>query len=493
MTQVDRRTFLQRGAIVGGGLVAMGPLHALGARAAAGSPPPAVTGYGPLVDKGDLFLPAAFNYQVISRQGDPQDDGNLTPGIFDGMGAFPGQAGATVLIRNHENRERPGEIPVTVPPGFAYDETTIAGNTKLEVTRTKAGTSSDGQQLYTYEVVRSFNILGGTTTNCAGGLMPPQKWIACEERVKGPSNGAATKHGYNFEVDATADGPVVAVPILAAGRFVHEAALWRGGVLYQTEDRRIVPDTVLGAIGSCLYRYIPDRQVGQSGNLAETTGPLEALKLRDEFHANMDTGRAVGVPFPVEWVPVADADHDDDTDDRRDRAPGFTPTRIQAQDLGAAYFDRQEGMWAGPGNAKIYFDCTEGGEQNLGQVWEYDPGRETLTLIYESTDSATLENPDNVVIVPQTADIFLQEDSPGEQFIRGLTQRGEIYDFARSKTNDTEFCGGCFSPDGDTLYVNQQGNRGNLPQGSPGGVTYAIYGPFEKRDGSRAKNFGNGS
>jgi secreted PhoX family phosphatase len=100
-----------------------------------------------------------------------------------------------------------------------------------------------------------------------------------------------------------------------------------------------------------------------------------------------------------------------------------------------------------------------------------------------------LENPDNVVIVPQTGDIFLQEDSDGEQFVRGVTRAGEIYDFAKSGTNESEFCGACFDPDHRTLYVNQQGNRGSLPFGPPGdaAVTYAIYGPFERRAGSNGR------
>jgi len=45
-----------------------GPLHALGARAAEGKAPSQATGYGSLVPKGDLRLPAEFNYQIISRQ-----------------------------------------------------------------------------------------------------------------------------------------------------------------------------------------------------------------------------------------------------------------------------------------------------------------------------------------------------------------------------------------------------------------------------------------
>ncbi len=477
---------------------------------AKGQTPSAAAGYGPLVPKGDLMLPAAFNVQRIDMQGLPQRDGRPTPGIFDAMGAFPdtggntnGEGKRTVLIRNHENRERPGEIKVVTGPAFEYDESTFGGCTKLVVDREPAGTDPEtGQQLFEYTVSDKFNILGGTSTNCAGGEAPFKKWITCEEVVKGPTGTteagtfAPLKHGYNFEVDAMSDGPVVAVPILAAGRFVHEATTFRAGILYQTEDRRIQLDPVLGEIGACLYRYIPDQRVGQSDNLAETTGPLEALAIKGSPHMNMDAVVTPGASFPVEWVPVPEADHEDDTDNRRDRAPGFTPTRIQAQDNGAAYFDRQEGIWASSQGAgfKIYFDCTEGGPQNLGQVWEYDPGREVLTLIYVSTDRNTLENPDNITIVPQTQDIFLCEDSPGEQFIRGVTQDGEIYNFAQTADNDTEFCGACFSPDGQTLFVNQQGSRGNLPGGVPGAqaVTYAIYGPFEKREGANNKNFGNG-
>ena len=492
---MNRRTFLRRTATAGG-LAMLSPLHALGVRSAYGQTPPRVTGYGPLVPKGpELALPPEFNYQVISRQGQPMHDGLLTPSAFDGMGAFPGQTGTTILIRNHENRERPGEVPVISP--LPYDAAVDGGATKLEVRRERAGGGPSGEQLYVYTVENSFTILGGTSTNCAGGVVPSKKWLTCEEVVKGPSFGpppprgrgpTPLKHGYVFEVNAMADGPVAALPIIGAGRFAHEATVWRAGVLYQTEDRNNRNEG-----GSCFYRYIPNERVGQSGNLAETTGILQALKIRGEFRADMDTGRAVGVPYPVEWVTVDEPDHDDDTDMNTVRIPGLTPVRFQAQDKGAAVFDRQEGMWAGAGDAKIYFDCTEGGAQNLGQVWEYDPGRETLTLIYESTDPRFLKHPDNIVIVPQTGDMLLCEDSSiTPQYVRGLTLDGEIYDFAQALMNDTEFAGACFDPDGQTLYLNQYGLRsaGDLPEGpsGQGGLTYAIYGPFEKRLGDRSRN-----
>jgi secreted PhoX family phosphatase len=495
---MDRSEFIRRAAIFGGGIATMGPLQAFYVRTARAGVRSEATGYGPLIPKGDLALPEGFNYQIIQHQGLPQRDGNPVPGLFDGMAAFPGQADTTILIRNHENRTRAREIPVVVPPGYGYDfPFRIGGCTKVVVRRDKVHDAAfEGEPVFTYEVVDGFNILGGTTRNCAGGPLPFKKWITCEEIEQGERNPVTlAKHGYIFEVDATSDGPVVALPIKAAGRFAHEACAWQGKSLYLSEDRNIPVDG-----GACLYRYSPDFAAGQSGNLAETTGPLEALKVKNEFRANMDIARPVGVPFDVEWVTIDVPDHDDETDQNRVAPPEVLPTRFQAQNKGAAFFDRQEGMWTGPGDSKIYFDCTAGGELSLGQVWEYDPGRETITLLYESNDPASLQRPDNVVIVPQTQDIFLCENgpvTPPNDFIRGLTQDGQIYDFAQAITNNTEFCGACFDPDGQTLYVNQQGDRrdpGQPIEGVPSNraITYAIYGPFEKRLGSNSKDFGTG-
>ena len=187
----------------------------------------------------------------------------------------------------------------------------------------------------------------------------------------------------------------------------------------------------------------------------------------------MDLNRVPLDPMQVEWVTIDSPDHEDDTDN------GPSATRNQARAKGAAAFNRLEGMWVG--GKKVYFDVTNGGEAGQGQVWEYDPERETLTLIYESPSEGALSFPDNVVIVPKTGHILLQEDGSGEQFMRGVNLKGEIYDFAKTAANSTEFAGGCFDPNRQILFVNQQGDRGNLPGGpaNTGAVTYAIWGPWK--------------
>ena len=58
-----------------------------------------------------------------------------------------------------------------------------------------------------------------------------------------------------------------------------------------------------------------------------------------------------------------------------------------------------------------------------------------------------------------------------QNYLRGLTPDGEIFDFARNVTpgfESHEFAGATFSPDGETLFVNMQ---------RPG-LTLAVWGPW---------------
>ena len=437
-TDISRRQFLGRGTAIGTGLLIAGPLQAFAARAAAGAPLDA-EGYGALVDMGELSLPRGFRFRIISSVGETMSDGNPAPTSYDGMAAFPGPGNATVLIRNHENRRSTGdtgEIDVIVPADKRYDPDPDfnAGNTKLMVTPDR-------------RVIRSFAVLGGTTTNCAGGPMPWGSWITCEEVFQ----DGERPHGFVFEVDSRATGPVDPVPIREAGRFVHEAVAWLGGVLYLTEDIRG---------DAAMYRFLPNRQPSAPGDLAASGGTLQALVITGMPAVDTNVGFPVGEPFDIEWVTIDEPD------------PPSNTVRQEAHSKGAALFNRPEGSWAA--NGRVYFDCTEGGgTPGFGQVWEVDPVAQQITLIFESPGPEQLKNPDNLTVAP-TGDLLLCEDSDPPQFIRGLTPDGHIFDFARANRNETEFAGATFSPDGRTLFVNQFGN------GDPA-VTYAIWGPWHRR------------
>jgi secreted PhoX family phosphatase len=461
---VTRRRFVAgAAATAGGGVMLGGPLAALAA-AKDGTGVGRGGGYGELAPTKDLdtgteylALPPGFSYRVISRAGEPMTDGNPTPGIFDGMAAFAGKGGDVILVRNHENRSRPGEVGVQVPQGKRYDPDVEVrgGNTKLVVGADR-------------KVTAQFAVLGGTHTNCAGGETPWGTWITCEEIFNYGSveanvtPGTGVPHGYSFEVPADATGPVTPQPMYDAGRFSHEAVAWLDGVLYETEDRG----------NAAFYRFLPSRPPREAGDLATFGGTLQALVVRNRPNFDMNTANP-GESYPVEWVTIEEPNPLADT------------VRVEAQAKGAAIFDRTEGAWTA--GRRVYFDCTTGGEAQLGQLFELRPRGEdggNLRLVYESTSADELENPDNLVVVPATGHVFLQEDSDGEQFVRGVTRRGRIYDFARTLLNESEFCGGCFSPDGQTFFLNQQGSRleeGQAPEAQPDadrGLTYAIWGPF---------------
>ena len=49
-----------------------------------------------------IDLPPNFSYDIFSETGEVMDDGLLVPGKHDGMAAFPGADGRTILVRNHE-------------------------------------------------------------------------------------------------------------------------------------------------------------------------------------------------------------------------------------------------------------------------------------------------------------------------------------------------------------------------------------------------------
>jgi len=174
----------------------------------------------------------------------------------------------------------------------------------------------------------------------------------------------------------------------------------------------------------------------------------------------------VGQTLSVEWLDIDEVESP--KDDLRQR--GFN--------AGAARFARGEGMWYGSNS--IYFACTNGGIEKMGQIWRYTPSAEEgqageakepgkLELFIEPNDGNLVENADNLTVSPW-GDLVVCEDGPGGNFLVGVTPKGQTYKLARNAVSKSELAGATFSPDASTLFVNMQGD----------GLTLAITAPWPK-------------
>lgn len=441
---LSRRHLLTLGALSTGATLFPQGLRMLYAKAEAGQTVQG-TGFGPLIKdpQGILDLPAGFQYRVFSKLGQRMSDGNPVPSLHDGMAAFPGPNGSTILIRNHE--VHPG-LPaayqsVLAPNHLKYDSLCPGGTTTLIVSPER-------------ELVKDFVSLAGTYRNCAGGATPWGSWISCEETTATPAtpgqHGPVNKpHGYNFEVPITATGPVTPLPLKAMGRFQHEAIAVdpRTNIIYQTEDRG----------DSLFYRFIPK----QVGNL-QAGGELQALRIKGYSQSNTRDGFPQRRFFEVDWVTIPDVD------------PQVDSVRHQGFDLGAAQFTRGEGICYS--NGDVFFTATSGGDKRLGQIWRYRPGATgdqggSLELFVESPGKNVLDYPDNLIMAPFGDLIICEDGVDSTNRLMGVTPAGQIYPFAENILNSQEFAGACFSPDGQTMFVNIY---------HPG-MTLAIWGPWARR------------
>jgi secreted PhoX family phosphatase len=210
-------------------------------------------------------------------------------------------------------------------------------------------------------------------------------------------------------------------------------------------------------------------------------------------NAHLEAQQVNGTTYDVEWVDIPQPDIEyDHTPGQTAPTPNNTAlTHVSSQGWaqGAAFFSRLEGQAYDDG--VVYFTSTQGGGaaepgnadpagygNGSGQVWAYDVKRQQLTVLFQSPGPLVLDLPDNVT-TSKHGTLVVCEDNVNDNFVRGLTRKGELFDIALNRlrsgagadrSND-EFAGSTFSRSGKTLFVNIQASAG---------MTFAIWGPWRR-------------
>jgi len=406
-----------------------------------------------LTFKNDGFLKLlnGFNYKILSEKGQLMADGLPVPDRADGMISFKGTNGKIILIRNHEighfyKLEKLLKLnPLYNYPNFIktnensfYD---LGGDKQNPCC---GGTTTIIYNPKTQQVEKEYTSLSGTLINCSGGPTPWNTWISCEEIVVNKGEGGLQKnHGYNFEVIPSEKVELQkAIPLKAMGRFRHEAIAIDPNtyIAYQTEDRE----------DGLIYRFIPKKSSKYG-----IKGKLQALGISIKDTRNWEKNNVnVNQKHKVTWIDLKNPDRKDDD------------LRYDGENKGASIFARPEGMWYD--NQNIYFTCTSGGYNKIGQIWKYNIDSNELKLLFESNNSNAMKACDNITISPW-GDIIVCEDGKGTDRLVGIRPDGTTYIIAENSLNTSEFAGANFSPDGKILFLNIY---------SPT-KTIAITGPWE--------------
>lgn len=432
-----------------------------------------------------LKLPSGFSYTSYGWTGDLMSDGTRTPDRHDGMAVidYDKHTDTLILMRNHERGEvedvviGAGNAPIY--DGFSHSYTgvdSIGGGVTSLMYRNS-------------EFISSQAVLGGTIYNCAGGATPWGSWLTCEEYVvsridtthESKSGATRREHGYVFEVPSPRLGSASAKPIIDMGKMKHEAVAVDPvtGIVYLTEDNKS---------HSGFYRFIPRDRSHKVGSLEEG-GELQMMKVVSVNNANL-TSPTLGDVYHVEWVTIDQPNMDPDS--------GQSGPYLQGMKLGAAKFSRGEGCWYHQDD--IYIVDTTGGAAGKGVVWVYSPlntkNKQTegeLVALFVSPDQTTANNPDNITISPRNGIVVCEDGGSftnqyGEivgSRLLSIDNNGSanvfaennviIESFIRDKPfidkqdyRHQEFCGACFDPKGEILFVNIQ---------TPG-ITFAIKGPW---------------
>ncbi len=342
-------------------------------------------------DANGLRLLPGFRSRVVARSGEPptRNSSYRWHAAPDGGAVFPTPQGGWVYVSNSEMNDGAGGV----------------GALRF---------SPSG------EVEDAYPILQGTTRNCAGGAMPWNTWLSCEEFDR----------GQVWECDPFGER----APVLrsALGTFNHEAAALdtRSGLIYLTEDER----------DGRLYRFVAERFV-RSGVPDLAAGQLEV--------ARMD------INGMVDWLPLPDP------------LASSQATRDQVRQSTA--FNGGEGMVYA--NGKLVF-TTKGDNR----VWSYDAEAGQMSVIYdpETHSNPILSGVDNLALTPMGS--YAVAEDGGDMQIVVLTPQGRVVPLVQViGQDDSEIAGPAFSPDWSRLYFSSQ--RGTSGR-SENGITYEITGPF---------------
>jgi len=416
--------------------------------------------FGPLLRDGAgvIDLPEGFTYRILARQGEAMADGFATPGLPDGMAAFPAVDGKLVLVCNHELSLELGHLGPFAAPSRSprpLNPTTVYDSGLAGELPHLGGTTNIVFDPVAGKMLSQFLSLTGTDRNCAGGAMPWGSWITCEE-PKDLTTERGKLHGWCFEVKASTSGGLQKpIPLKALGRFCHEAVALdpRTGILYLTEDRS----------DGLLYRFIPETRADLS------RGKLQALAISGKPAADLRNYDSASKwpreaeQLAVEWIDLVDVE-----------AP-LDDLRLRGHRAGAARFARGEGIHLV--GESLFICCTDGGPSRRGQLFKLDPALDgkidQLQLFLQPEKSDLLTNGDNLCPAPWGG-VIICEDLIDPSFspaahVRCVTPEGKIFSLARNP-KDGEFSGACFSPDGKWFFVNIMAE----------GLTLAISGPWEK-------------
>jgi secreted PhoX family phosphatase len=508
----DRFDPTRRGLLLGGSAAVAaafgGPVSAFAQRVKAAEGCQAATAsvlldspYGATVPTNDLTtglplieLPPGFSYKSTGWRNDVMSDGLPTPAAHDGMGIVRerrvGRSTEIVLVRNHEQSTSTNAaniIGASLPSVAKYDTGTtgtsyqIGGNTNL-VWR-------DGNW------VASYASLGGLNRACAGGSSTWGSWLSNEEILSNNVSSTGKRHGYIFEVPADPGmTPVNAEPIVAMGRFNHEASALdpETGYWYLTEDQ---------GNANTLYRFRPANLNGGLNSL-HAGGTLQGLAVVGVANADLRMP-TLCQEYVCTWVDITEPDLDSASVFNVVTGGNTTMSGVfrQAYANGAAVFGANEGCWVA--NGIVYFTdkqvSTSAPGARAGRIWALHLASMTLKAIFVSNSVQVGNSPDNICISPRGGLLFCEDGGTGgpdnvpaitAQHLKVLTPSGASYTFAKHNYNftaaqlaaagkpnapagnlrNTEWAGACFSSDGRILFVNLY---------NPG-ITLAITGPWEK-------------